>query len=84
MSLYRSFGSFSDSELPTAREIEVFLKECSLMVDLSHENVMQLLGVCLEEVRGALIPRLVMPYMEGGSLKEYAVQHPVKSPLPFG
>ena len=38
------------------------------MQELSHPNVMSLLGVCVDSPQG---PSIVMPYMANGSLLDY-------------
>ena len=69
--------SGSESEQPSVNEIDTFLCECSAMVELSHENVMRLVGVSIEAV-GELKVSLVLPYMSGGNLKDYVLHRPVR------
>ena len=44
------------------------LLEVSRMKDLSHPNVISLLGVCINSDQG---PSIIMPYMANGSLLNY-------------
>ena len=48
--------------------INEMLKECTKMQELSHPNVLTLLGVCLD---GGPAPFIVMPFMANGSLLSY-------------
>ena len=45
-------------------------KEVSTMLSFEHNNVMSLLGVCID----GEMPLLIMPYMSNGSVMEY-VKH---------
>ncbi|XP_060575152.1 hepatocyte growth factor receptor-like [Ruditapes philippinarum] len=45
-----------------------FLKEAYVMKNFSHENVMQLIGICLEAEE---TPLVVLPFMEHGDLLSY-------------
>ena len=49
-------------------DVQSMLLEISQMKDLSHPNVMSLLGVCIYSEQG---PSIVMPYMANGSLLSY-------------
>ena len=44
------------------------LSEVVKMSELSHPNIMSLVGVCVNSSRG---PSIVMPYMANGSLLDY-------------
>ena len=44
------------------------VSEVSQMQDLSHPNVMSLIGVCVDSSQG---PSIIMPYMANGSLLDY-------------
>ncbi len=48
--------------------MQSMLSEISQMKDLSHPNVMPLLGVCINAAQG---PSIIMPYMAKGSLLDY-------------
>lgn len=60
-----STGQTSDSQL--AQMMEESLK----MKDLSHPNILGLIGICIE--RGTA-PYIVMPFMANGSLLSYLKQ----------
>ena len=49
-------------------DVQDIFAEIFKMQDLSHPNVMTLIGVCISVIRG---PCIVMPYMENGSLLSY-------------
>ena len=49
-------------------DIQMIFAEIFKMQDLSHPNVMNLVGVCISVTRG---PSIVMPFMENGSLLHY-------------
>ena len=49
-------------------DVQSVLSEVCKMQDLSHPNVMTLVGVCADSVSG---PSIVMPYMGNGSLLDY-------------
>ena len=44
------------------------LKECAIMKEFDHPNVLNLKGVCLD---GGPVPYIVMPFMTNGSLLSY-------------
>ena len=44
------------------------VSEVNRMQDLSHPNIMFLMGVCVDLIQG---PSIVMPYMANGSLLDY-------------
>ena len=48
--------------------MQSLLSEITQMKDLSHPNVMSLVGVCINEAQG---PAIIMPYMANGSLLDY-------------
>ena len=60
--VWMSIGTFSNEE------VDSFLSESILMKQLSHPNVMSLLGVCLD---AGPSPYLIMPFMAEGSLLNY-------------
>ena len=39
------------------------------MKDFLHDNVLEMVGMCLDAPEG--VPYLVLPFMENGSLKEF-------------
>ena len=49
-------------------DVESVFAEIFKMQDLSHPNVMSLVGVCTSSTSG---PSIVMPYMQNGSLLKY-------------
>ena len=49
-------------------DMQSMFSEVSQMVELSHPNVMSLIGVCVDGTQG---PSIVMPYMANGSLLDY-------------
>ena len=49
-------------------DVQSVLSEVCKMQDLSHPNVMTLVGVCADSASG---PSIVMPYMGNGSLLDY-------------
>ena len=49
-------------------DMQSMFSEVSQMVELSHPNVMSLIGVCVDGTQG---PSIVMPYMANGSLVDY-------------
>ncbi len=65
-------GFFDDSSVGSV--VEEILK----MKDLSHPNVLTLMGVALD---ARLSPCLIMPYMCNGSLCEYLRKEVVRSEL---
>ena len=48
--------------------VDDFLEECVKMSQLQHPNVVEIIGVCLDQ--GA-VPFLVMPFMSNGNLLQY-------------
>ena len=44
------------------------VSEVRLLQELSHPNVMSLIGVCIDSTQG---PSIVMPYMANGSVLDY-------------
>ena len=57
--LYTVLASESDKEK--------LLKEVSIMLPLSHPNVMSLIGLCFD----GEVPLVIMPYMSDGSVLDY-------------
>ena len=49
-------------------DVQSMLSEISQMKELSHPNVMSLVGVCINTAQG---PSIIMPYMANGSLLDY-------------
>ncbi len=49
-------------------DMQSMLSEISQMRQLSHPNVISLLGVCVNAAQG---PSIIMPYMANGSLLDY-------------
>lgn len=57
---------FPDSGV-TVNQLKEFLEEATLMKDLKHKNIVNLLGVVIENNK----PYVVLPFMEKGDLKSY-------------
>uniref|UniRef100_A0A8C1PKD6 receptor protein-tyrosine kinase n=1 Tax=Cyprinus carpio TaxID=7962 RepID=A0A8C1PKD6_CYPCA len=57
----------------TRTEMEDFLREAACMKEFDHQNVMRLLGVCLQTVEseGYPSPVVILPYMKHGDLHSY-------------
>lgn len=57
----------------TQTEMEDFLQEAACMKEFDHQNVMKLLGVCLQTVEsdGYPSPVVILPYMKHGDLHSY-------------
>uniref|UniRef100_A0A671RPZ3 receptor protein-tyrosine kinase n=1 Tax=Sinocyclocheilus anshuiensis TaxID=1608454 RepID=A0A671RPZ3_9TELE len=57
----------------TRTEMEDFLREAACMKEFDHQNVMRLLGVCLQmvESEGYPSPVVILPYMKHGDLHSY-------------
>ena len=53
----------------TDTEIEKFMEEALRMKDFSHDNVLKLIGICLDKNRQ--LPLVVLPYMRHGDLLSY-------------
>jgi hypothetical protein len=48
------------------------------MVNLSHDNVMRLEGICFDQdENGNLDPRLILPFLANGDLSKYVRNQPV-------
>jgi proto-oncogene tyrosine-protein kinase Met len=58
---------FAENEHRDMNQLQ-FLKEAYVMKNFSHENVMQLIGICLEAEE---TPLVVLPFMEHGDLLSY-------------
>ena len=56
----------------SANELDNMIKESLKMVKFNHQNVMKLIGVCIEKGPS---PYIVMPYMAYGSLLSYLKKH---------
>uniref|UniRef100_A0ABM0LYX5 receptor protein-tyrosine kinase n=1 Tax=Saccoglossus kowalevskii TaxID=10224 RepID=A0ABM0LYX5_SACKO len=58
---------------PDKHELEAFIKEGIVMKDFEHINVMNLIGICLEEdlTSEAIKPMVILPFMENGDLRTY-------------
>ena len=48
-------------------QVEEFLEEGMMMKDFQHEHVLSLIGVAIQGNN----PRIVLPFMEFGSLKDF-------------
>ena len=59
---------FIDTEMYSVGDLQSMLSEVSKMSELSHPNIMNLVGVCTGLSQG---PGIVMPYMANGSLLDY-------------
>ncbi|XP_048839362.1 tyrosine-protein kinase receptor UFO-like isoform X1 [Brienomyrus brachyistius] len=57
----------------TRTEMEDFLREAACMKEFDHQNVMRLIGVCLQTVEseGYPSPVVILPYMKHGDLHSY-------------
>uniref|UniRef100_A0AAZ3P5X8 receptor protein-tyrosine kinase n=1 Tax=Oncorhynchus tshawytscha TaxID=74940 RepID=A0AAZ3P5X8_ONCTS len=57
----------------TRTEMEDFLTEAACMKEFDHQNVMRLLGVCLQTVEseGYPSPVVILPFMKHGDLHSY-------------
>ena len=55
-------------------DLEILAKEVSTMLSFEHENVMSLIGVCID---GGM-PLLIMPFMSNGSVLDYVRNHKEK------
>ncbi|XP_062408205.1 LOW QUALITY PROTEIN: tyrosine-protein kinase receptor UFO [Sardina pilchardus] len=57
----------------TRTEMEDFLREAACMKEFDHQNVMRLVGVCLQTVEseGYPSPVVILPYMKHGDLHSY-------------
>ena len=51
------------------KEVEDFLSESALMLELDHHNVMKLVGVCFDT--HDLLPVIVLPFMANGDLRSF-------------
>ncbi|XP_078000748.1 tyrosine-protein kinase Mer-like [Glandiceps talaboti] len=60
---------------PSKQELLAFIKEGIVMKDFDHPNVMNLVGICLEEDLTAEIaqvkPMVILPFMENGDLHSF-------------
>ena len=56
----------------SANELDSMFKESFKMLKFNHQNVMRLIGVCIEKGPS---PYIVMPYMAYGSLLSYLKKH---------
>jgi len=61
-------------------DIQMIFAEIFKMQDLSHPNVMNLVGVSINVMRG---PSIVMPFMENGSLLHYLKKERTKLYLKY-
>ncbi|OQV12843.1 Tyrosine-protein kinase Mer [Hypsibius exemplaris] len=64
-------------QLSSEELVTKFLKECAVMVQMSHENVMRLAGICMNEANGNLDPQLIIPFMPNGDLRKYVSLQPL-------
>ena len=51
--------------------LETLAKEVSTMLSFKHENVMSLIGVCID----GEMPLLIMPFMFNGNVLDYVKKH---------
>jgi len=59
------------SDCESMEKLKSFLHESVLMKSLHHDNILKILGVCLEtDVQGGTA-YIVLPYMVNGDLKMY-------------
>ena len=63
---------FINTGVFSANELDNMIKESLKMVKFNHQNVMKLIGVCIEKGPS---PYIVMPYMTYGSLLSYLKKH---------
>ena len=52
-------------------DLQTLVKEVSTMLSFKHDNVMSLIGVCID----GEMPLLIMPFMSNGSVLEYVKNH---------
>ena len=52
-----------------SKEVENFIDEALRMSDFTHENVLRLLGVCIDNDKD--LPLVVLPFMRHGDLLTY-------------
>ena len=57
--------------LSSTVDLETLVKEVSTMLSFKHENVMSLIGVCVD----GEMPLLIMPFMSNGSVLDYVRKH---------
>ncbi|CAI7997308.1 Putative molluscan insulin-related peptide(s) receptor [Geodia barretti] len=53
--------------LSSTRDLKTLAKEVSTMLSFEHENVMSLIGVCID----GEMPLIIMPFMSNGSVLDY-------------
>ena len=58
---------FLIDEFVTKETIRQFLREATIMENLKHANVLETIGVCVPQ---DTLPRVVLPLMSRGCLKE--------------
>jgi serine/threonine protein kinase len=61
-------NGLTNTGIVTTADVQSMVSEVSQMQDLSHPNVMSLVGVCVDLSQG---PSIIMPYMANGSLLDY-------------
>ncbi len=62
------------SDLDKKEDIEAFLKEAIIMKKVKHENVLELIGIIIEE----RMPVVITPFITNGDLRNYILaQSPV-------
>ena len=52
-------------------DLKTLVKEVSTMLSFKHDNLMSLMGVCID----GEMPLLIMPFMSNGSVLEYVKNH---------
>lgn len=60
--------SYVSGNDPKELDVHMFLKEALIMKDFSHDNVMQLIGLCFGIES---LPLVVLPYMKKGDVLSY-------------
>ena len=59
-------------------------RECRTWGELAHPNILPLLRVCLEHIsETTLVPCLVSPWMDHGTVMDYITNHPDVYRLPL-
>ncbi len=50
-------------------EIEKFIAESEIMLNLDHPNILNLMGMCFNMTDN--LPAIVLPYMDNGDLRKF-------------
>ena len=64
----------------TPKDVTQFLEEATIMKDFTHQHVLHLLGVAIDDDR----VYVVLPYMENGDLKSFISNDANVSVKPYG